>query len=316
MKVLWIWEIVIDKTYSTSFPKPWEKTQATSSSETIGWPIPSALALLSNLWCEASIIWKVWDDYWRYFVEKTLKSFNIKTNLIIDTRTLINTIVINDWNKDRAIIRDYNSNSIIKAKDLVKYLDLIKDSDLIIFDRHEPEAFKYVIKNKKKTAKIVCDPSTEWSYNTKFMAIHSDYPIFPIEAVNKAIEIDINNKNINISLEQKLNIFNESIFKTFIITDWKKWSYIYKNNKDINKYNKVDNEIINIKPLENIKIKDTNWAWDIFRWAFSYGLLKNWNTKKSVKFASVVSGLQCCKIWNLTAIPSKKEILEYWKDLE
>jgi sugar/nucleoside kinase (ribokinase family) len=73
--------------------------------------------------------------------------------------------------------------------------------------------------------------------------------------------------------------------KNIIITDWWNWTYIFdwKNKKTI--------------PASNIKAIDTNWAWDVFRGAYVWGLLQKWETEKIVEFANKVAWLQCLKKW-------------------
>jgi len=64
-KILWIWEIVVDKTYFLDdFPVEGLKFQSTDSIEWVWWPVPTALKFLQNMWCEVELIWTVWDDYW------------------------------------------------------------------------------------------------------------------------------------------------------------------------------------------------------------------------------------------------------------
>ncbi len=294
MKILWIWEIVIDETSTTNDKiKEWIKVQLnskTESTKSIWWPVPAWLKLLSNLWYQTTIIWSIWDDlYWKY-IENKIKEYKIENKLIIDKATKVNRVIVNTSNWKRTILRWADENEKLKKIPL----ELIKEADVVIFDRHEPEAFDFVIKNKRKDTKIIMDPSTEFSEKIINMTRCLDYPIFPVEA----LEDSMLSKN-----EKLLEIYNISK-KPTIITDWKKWSYIF--NWKITRI---------IKPIE-IKPVDKDGAWDVFRAWFIHWVLQWWTMESAVRFANIVAGLQCLRKWNLTAIPSRGEIEDYIEKYE
>jgi len=276
-KILWIWEIVVDKTYFLDdFPSEWLKFQSTDSMEWVGWPVPTALKFLQNMWCDVELIWTVWNDYWAIFLKKELSKYSIKTDFIKCRSTKINTILVNNKSWERTIIKDLDRNNKIKNINIEK----IKQADAIIFDRTEKELFDFVIKNKRKETIIMVDTSTE--FNEKI-----------IDFLNNSSEIIV-----PIEVEEKLSIEGlNPLQKNIIITDWKNWTHIFdwKNKKTI--------------PALDIKAIDTNWAWDVFRWAYTWGLLQKWDTEKIVKFANKIAWLQCTKKGNLWAVPEKKDLI-------
>ncbi len=283
MKILWIWEVVIDKTYFVpEFMEDWQKTQSSDSITAIWWPVPAALKFLKNMWAEVTLIWSVWKDNNSIYAEEQFDKYWINTFLIYDKSTKVNTVIVNEKTASRTIIKDKIQNKLI---DKIPFY-FLEDVDAIIFDRSEPEAFNFVLKYKKSKTKIIVDPSSEFSPKIIHMMKNSDATVFPIETVKKMSELDNRHHN--------LKILFEKIWKTLIITDWWNGTHIF----DWEKMQTID--ALDIKPV------DTNWAWDVFRWAFAWGLLNNWNLEKIVKFSNKVAWMQCLRKWNLTAVPDKE----------
>ncbi len=285
MEILWIWEIVLDKTYIISWDLDfWQKTESQDSQISIWWPVPSALKLLKNLWCSVSIIWSIWNwPLWK-FVKNEFKKYGIKSNFVVDKSTKVNTVIVNEINWTRTIIKDKIYNDKLQKIDI----EAIKIADLIIFDRSEKEAFKFVLKHKNEDTKIIFDPWTEWNEEIIFMSKNTFFPIFPIETLKK-----INDKN---DFEKNIKKLYKLMWKSIIITAWENWSFLYDWKE--------------LRHFQAIKIccVDTNWAWDIFRWAIAYGILQKRDLEKSIIFANKLAWLQCMRKGNLSAVPNLKEI--------
>lgn len=285
MKILWIWEIVLDKTYIISWEiTHWQKEESHDSVLSLWWPVPSALKLLNNLWYKTTIVWSIWKwPLWKYATKEFKKQW-IKTELIEDKATKVNSVIVNNITWIRTIIKDkIHNNKITKISKR-----LIKSADLIIFDRSEKEVFKFVLENKRQDTKIIIDPSSEWNDEIIFMTKNSTFPIFPIETIEK-----VSDKN---DFSQNVKKLFDLMWKPIIITAWENWAFLY----DWQELKKIESE--------KVCALDTNWAGDIFRWAFSYGILNNWEIEKTIIFANKVAWLQCTKNWNLTAVPSFEEL--------
>lgn len=289
MNILWIWEIVLDKTYFTweNIIK-WQKTQSNDSIISIWWPVPSALKLLRNLGCDVTMVWVAWWWVMSNYVRKLFDSYFINHFLVCDTATKLNTIIVDEKTWTRTIIKDKFHNELLFEVPL----DLLKKADLVIFDRTEKKVFDFVLKNKNPDTKIIVDPSSEFNQEIVYMMKNSDVHIFPIETLYKVSD--------NYNFEENLKKLYELLWKNIIITDWWNGTYFY-NWGDIENY-----KAMNINPI------DTNWAWDVYRWAFAWGLLQNWDLKACINFANRVAWLQCLKKWNLVAVPSKEEIEKYF----
>ncbi len=285
MKVLGIWEVVIDKTYFIpEFPKEGLKYQAEESVSSIGWPVPAALKLLKNMWAEVKLIGSVGKDPDSIRAEAQFDEYGIETFLVYDISTKVNTVIVNKQNGARTIFKDQIQNSAITEIPI----EFIREADIIVFDRSEPKAFDFILQHKKPETKIIVDPSTEYNSKIIHMMQHSTVAVFPIETVD--------NMSDKYNMRHNLELLYKEIWKTLIITDWWNGTYIFDGKQ---------REVI---PALDIIPVDTNWAGDVFRGAFAWGLLQKWDMKKTVEFANRVAGLQCTKKWNLTAVPSREEI--------
>ena len=285
MRILWIGEIVLDKTYTISNDiKKWYKQQSIDSITSIGWTVPTALKFLKNMWCDVTIVWSVWSDPIAEYMKNQLESYWIMPYLIYDSSTKINTVFVDEKTWTRTIIKD-----AIKNKQIVEIpIWLVKEADFIIFDRTEPLVFDYILKHKRPDAKILVDPSNEFTGKTIHMMKNSDAYIFPIEIMENFWE--------NYDLKNHAKVLYEIFWDIIIITDWWNWVHIF----DWEYFENVD--------ALSVEVIDTNWAWDVFRWAYAWGLLNNWENKKIIEFANKMAWLQCTKKWNMQAVPNKKEI--------
>jgi sugar/nucleoside kinase (ribokinase family) len=70
----------------------------------------------------------------------------------------------------------------------------------------------------------------------------------------------------------------------------------------------------NIKiPAFKIKALDSLGAGEAFRAAFIFGLVKKWPILKIMQFANAAGAIQCTRLGNIKAIPSKKEVFRCLK---
>lgn len=278
MNILGIGETVIDKSITIDgYAREGTKVNACEEHISVGGPVATALVLLSRLGVTCNLVTSIAHDYEGNLISKTLREENIKLTINNQSKTKVNMVITNKSNGSRTIIKSTTTHKKIQNIPL----KLLGNADIILFDRHEPEAFEFVLKNKKSHTKIISDPSTEVSLSTLKLIKNSTYAIIPIEIFD-----DIK----NILTPEEL-----------IITAGHEGTYILKKNKLVH------------EPTYKVDVKDTLGAGDIYRGAFAYGILKGWKTRKSVRFANLVSSLHCTRIGNTTAIPTKEEIKEFSK---
>jgi sugar/nucleoside kinase (ribokinase family) len=123
------------------------------------------------------------------------------------------------------------------------------------------------------------------------MIRYSEYPILPIESLVK-----IGNGK---SLGKSLSLLFDHCRRTLIVTAGELGCLIY------------DGDNLNMIPAIKLQAVDTTGAGDIYRGAFAYGLVRQVSLVECAKFANTVSALQCTKLGNVDAIPTKQEIEEF-----
>jgi sulfofructose kinase len=204
-------------------------------------------------------------------------------------KTKVNTMVINKQTGQRVKLRGSIKHESIKNISR----NFIHQFNLIIIDRHEPPAFYEILKKKKASTKIIIDPSTEISKFTLDMIKHADYPIIPIETVTPAYTGSLED------IDHVLKRLYEWTSKPLIVTAGDMGSFIYNG------------ETTELLPPLSVKAIDTTGAGDIYRGAFAYGVIQGWDMKKTARFSNIVAALQCTRLGNAAAIPTKKEIMQY-----
>lgn len=250
----------------------------------VGGPSLIALMILARLGIDCTLLTTLGRDTDAKIIKKTLKHDGIKVAARIERRTKVNNYLINPENGARQKIR----GDVIHPD--IKHLDrnFIRKFDIIIIDRHERSAFYEILEKKKPSAKIVIDPSTEVSPFTMDMIKHADYPIIPIEAL---VEIG-NAKNLSLCLGALQQITKKPV----VITAGEFGSIIY------------DGKTVELIPSLQVKAVDVQGAGDIYRGAFTYGIIQGWDYSKSAEYANKIAALHCTKLGNAAAVPKKEEI--------
>ena len=288
MNILGIGEVVLDKTYLLDgFPQENSKTYSKQVQLSIGGPVSSALILLSHLGIKTTFITAVGNDQNGIIIKKELQKEKINLINQEQSHTKTHTVLVNSKNGRRTIIKDTHNSTPIRDISA----ELIKTADLIFFDRHEIQALDEVIRKKRDETKIIIDPSTEISPKIIKMLRKTDYPIIPIESLTKL--------SCSKSLEINLAKLFQKIRKTIIVTAGKYGSLIFDQHK------------ITVIPSFEIDVVDELGAGDVYRGAFGFGIIHGWNLINKVQFANLVAALQCMRIGNGSAIPTRQEISQF-----
>jgi ribokinase len=287
MKAIGIGELVLDKTLLlNNYPIEGGKVVPEKSENSIGGPVASALILLSKLGVETYLVASVANDEAGEILKKKLEREGVKLLSHNVKKTKVHTVIVNGENGSRTIIKD---NVQMPQIELISK-ELIQSADVILFDRHEHEIFDYVVQNKRPDTRVVIDTSDEVSAKTLNMLKNTDLPIVPIEAINKIRRHENTKANIK--------YLYDIVQKPYVITAGGYGSIL------------VESDNIELYPAYDLEVVDTLGAGDIYRGAFAYGLMQNWEIKKILDYANLVAGLQCTKLGNSTAIPSSLEIQE------
>jgi sulfofructose kinase len=287
MNILGIGEITLDKSYLLSnFPQEDSKVEPLASFQSMGGPVPAALVLLANLGATCTLVASIGRDLPGKSLARELQKKNIDLHAHLKSVTKVNTYLVNQTTGSRTgikgDIKHQPINEISRSQ--------IKAADLIIFDRHEPAAFASAMAAKKKSTLVLLDPSTDTSPSVLEMLAQTTVPILPIESVKKI--------NPQGKFAANLQLLLTILTKPFVVTASNLGSFLF------------DGKHLKFAPAVKVPVVDVLGAGDVYRGAFAYGLLQNWDTFTCLKYANLVAGLQCAKVGNGTAIPTRVEIAE------
>ena len=290
MNILGIGESVIDNVYKIDgeVPKNFDP-KGLHSEKHVGGPVLTALIALARLGIQCTYMTSVGRDQDADLIQSLLRHENVRLLPKYQHKTKVNTIVINERTGQRVKMRGPIKHDSIK--DLSR--NFLHKFDLIIMDRHEQRAFYEIVQKKKASTKIIIDPSTEISKLTLDMIKYADYPIIPIEAVTPTYTESLED------IDHVLKRIYEWTNKPLIITAGDIGSFIFNG------------ETAELLPPLQVKALDTTGAGDIYRGAFAYGIIQGWNLKKTARFSNIVAALQCTRLGNAAAIPTKEEIMKY-----
>lgn len=289
-KVLGVGEIVLDKVHKVSaFPEEGEKIIAQEVQLALGGPVPVALILLARLGVECTLVASIAADEAGKIVKAILVKEEVHLVAQKGVKTPVNTVLVNEVTGSRTIVKDTQKCDFLGAISA----ELVQSADGILCDRHEPAATFEALRVKRPQTFAIMDPSTDCSSGTLRLLKRMDFPIVPIETVRILFPqgtIKDGTKKLSLLLG-----------KSIVVTMGKFGSAVCENDTFV------------IYPSFPVKVVDTLGAGDIFRGGFAFGILHGWNIHQCTQFANSVAALQCTKLGNSTAIPTKAEIITFQK---
>jgi sugar/nucleoside kinase (ribokinase family) len=290
-KALGIGEVVLDRVHKMrSFPIDGEKVVSQEVETTLGGPVPAALILLARLGVECALATTIADDEAGAELISILKKEGIHLILQKSAVTPINTVLVNAQTGSRTIIKNPHTGNDLKAVSK----EIVRAADIILCDRHEVTATYSALTNRRKTTTALMDPSVDCSNSTMQLLKEVDVPIIPLEALHVLFPCE--------SLRNGANKLSMLLDKPIVITMGKHGSAVWENGN------------LTIHPSVPVKVIDTLGAGDIFRGGFAYGMLQGWNIHICTQFANSVAALQCTKLGNSTAIPTREEVISMQKN--
>lgn len=286
MRILGIGETVLDVSHILpAFPREDSKNQPETTTYSVGGPVAAALTLLRNLGATCVLATSIGTDEAGRMISDQLEEKGIKLHTPSKTtdHSKVHTYLVNRQNGSRTGIKSTTNTPAVTTVPQ----SLIEWADLILFDRHVPEAFDQV-KRVRPAVPTIIDPSTDTRPQLLDRVKKTTVPIMPIEAVHGWDTTQPPAANLQ-SMARQLE-------KPLLITCGSHGSLLYDEGE------------VTIGPSLQIDAVDTLGAGDVFRGAVAYGLLNHWPLKRILGYANRVAGLQCTKPGNGTAIPTAAEI--------
>ncbi len=290
-----------------SIPKIDETTVMLNFEKDIGGPVPIALLGLQKWGVKTALVSKIGGDEYGKVILNILKSERIDiSNILIEIKktSAISFILIDSSSKKRTII--FNPGCSINLTEREVDLSIIDNAKLIHLD-----ALNYSL--QLQAAKRAKEKNVLVSLDLSFAGISREFLQYvDILIPNKDTAMLLANEKDPQSACNKLLDFGPKIVA---ITLGDEGSIVgIKEHPHFLKWDigKLEEKIIRQEAFK-VNVVDTTGAGDIFHGAFIYGIIKEWDLKKTVEFASAVSALNCRKMGGREGIPTLEEVERFIK---
>jgi sugar/nucleoside kinase (ribokinase family) len=258
--------------------------------------VSTALVTIQRLGGNTAMYTVLGNDYIAKEISKELKQEGIDCSFIDYENDVLSTfsfIQVNKKSGKRAISYYSGSGSLLKFSNKVK--NIIKKGKILLLDGMSPkENLKAAIFAHENNVKVMLDAHIVLK-GTKELLSNVDYLITSESFLFEYTK----NKNIESGLKELYRNYNPDILVT---TLGKKGSVALVNNK------LISSEIF------SVKVKDTTGCGDVYHGAFLYGLLKKWDLKDIMVFATAVSSIKCMYYGGRIGIPDFKKTINFLND--
>ena len=290
MKVLCIGHATFDIMLEISnYPEENTKNKLNKIIECGGGQASNAAYLLGKWGVNTHFLGLVGNDVYGTSIKKELESVNVNTDYLeTNGKTTISYIIVNSSNGSRTPLTyhptDYNMQKI----------DEDINPDIILMDGYEAHIAKKLLDK----------------YPNCISVLDAEKNIPEVIDLAKRVTYVISSKSF---LEKFSNIKIDNDDKLFKAYNNSKKHF---NNLIVTLENKGCIYNGNIIPSINIKAVDSTGAGDIFHGAFVYGLTKNWELNKILKFANITGALSVTKLGSRNSVYSIKEIEDKYNEFK
>ncbi len=274
------------------YPNVNEKREVNKLTIQGGGPVATAMVTLSRLGASTSFIGKISDDYFGTLIQDSLTGENVSIdNIVVEKggRSQVSFIVVEKETGNRTIFWSKPTVTPLKPGEINK--DIIRDARIIHLDELMIEGSLEAARCAKDAGvTVVVDAGSLREGSLELIKL-ADYVItsedFAKQYYNshdpKAVAMELlklGSRAVVITLGDKGSITVS------------KESYFYQ-------------------PAFKIKAVDTTGCGDVFHGAFIFGLLRRWDLKETIRFASATAALKCRNIGGRTSIPDLREVEEF-----
>ena len=226
------------------------------------------------------------DEYGK-IIKKELKSVNVNTDYLEEKgKTTISYIVVNSSNATRTCLT-YHPTDL-----KMKIIDENINPDIILTDGYEIDMVNYLLDKYPNCISVLdAEKNTESIID---LAKRVTYVISSKSFLEKFSNTKIDNDN---SLYKALD-YSKKHFNNLIVTLEDKGCI----------YNDL------IVPSIKVKSVDSTGAGDIFHGAFIYGLTKNWEMDKILRFSNIAGALSVTKLGSKNSVYNLKEVEEVYNE--
>jgi len=275
-----------------AFPKPGAKIDAIDMTIQGGGPIPTAMVALSRLGMKAGLIAAVGQDIFGEFVINELKRERVQTELMAVKKQT--TAVAVGWVEKgsgrRTIALDLQIHVSPRDIDIAK-LPVCRAVHLD--GRDMPACLKLARWARKKHISIIFDIGSMRNDVSEILPLVDHL----VCAEDFALPFTGRRKP-----KEAIKSLQTICYGTILVTSGIRGSMGIEN----------ENEIIHQKAFI-IPVVDTTGAGDVYHGAYIFGLLRGWDLRRRMEFASAAAAIKCTRPGGRSGIPNYNQVIDFLK---
>jgi sulfofructose kinase len=274
------------------FPQSDSKIEALDSTQQGGGPAATAAVTLARLGAKTAYIGKVGDDIWGQHIVDGLAEEGVVTRCLIvehERSSPISFVTVEEATGKRTIVHNRGTVSPLSKNDLNTEL-LLSGKILLVDSLHPGAALAAARIAKEKGVQVVLDTGAFKPHATDLLKV-ADIVIAPeyfaFEYAPGKSSADVCKDLLRLGP------------KIIVITQGERGGLCFTEDEEF------------VYPGFEVEVVDTTGAGDVFHGAFVYGLLHEWDLKKTATFASAAAALKCTQLGGRTGIPSYEETTDF-----
>jgi ribokinase len=271
------------------YPHVNEKEEVSDLTVQGGGPVATAMVTLSRLGASTAFIGKISDDYFGGLIKDGLTSEFVNIDHIIvekDKRSQFAFIVIEKDTGKRTILWSRATVTPLRADELNR--NVISTANVLLLDGLEKEGSMAAAEYARGAGVTIVVDAGSMREGALALVNLSDYFI-----ASEDFARQFSHGNDPKAAAMELLGLGA---KTVIITLGEKGSIC------------VSPESYFYQPAFKVKAVDTTGCGDVFHGAFILGLLRKWDLRETIRFASATAALKCREIGGRTAIPDLRAV--------
>jgi ribokinase len=277
------------------YPHVNEKEEVNNLTVQGGGPVATAMVTLSRLGASTAFIGKISDDYFGDLIKDGLTSEFVNIDHIIvekDKRSQFAFIVIEKETGKRTVLWSRATVTPLRADELNG--NVISTANVLLLDGLEKEGSMAAAEYAREAGITIVVDAGSMREGALALVNLSDYFIASEDFARQF-------SHGNDPKAAALELLGLGA-KTVIITLGEKGSIC------------VSPESYFYQPAFKVKAVDTTGCGDVFHGAFLLGLLRKWDLRETIRFASAAAALKCREIGGRTAIPDLREVEEFLEE--
>ncbi|MDD2434987.1 MAG: PfkB family carbohydrate kinase [Bacilli bacterium] len=299
MKILCIGHAAYDITLPVEhLPIENTKNRIHSRVECGGGPASNAAYLLGKWGLDTTFMGIVGNDLYGRNIKKEFEEVNVDTTYLQmsdEDITPSSIIIANRENGSRTIFT-YRPSDMVMSDVNINF-----KPDIILVDGQEPGLSTKIIKQFPDAISIIDAGRSrkevvELSKLVTYVVCSKEFA----EEVTE-LKIDYDDWDSIINLYHKM----EEIFPNHIVITLESKGCLYKHQGEIK-----------IMPSIQVKAVDSTGAGDIFHGAFTYGIAKNFDYEKTLKFANIAGAISVTRIGGRYSVPTLQEMDEVYNEFK